>query len=51
MIPLPFARAVITFGDPLHIGADESEEDAAERITEAINAAELRAEEILWSAD
>jgi len=47
MVPLPFARAVLFFGDPLHIAPDEDEFDAALRIEEAINAAELRAEELL----
>jgi lysophospholipid acyltransferase (LPLAT)-like uncharacterized protein len=47
MIPLPFARAVLAFGDPLQIPPDEDESAAALRVEEAINAAECRAEEIL----
>lgn len=47
MIPIPFAKAVISFGDPLYIASDEDEVSAAERIEMAINASERRAEEIL----
>ena len=46
-VPAPFARAVITFGDPLCVRDDEDEEDAARRIENAINAAERRANDIL----
>jgi len=47
MIPAPFARAVIAFGDPLHIADDEDVGEAARRIEDAINQAEKRAEELL----
>jgi len=47
MIPAPFAKAVISFGDPVYIASDEDETSAANRIEQAINAAERRAEEIL----
>ena len=44
MIPAPFSRAVISFGDPLHVAEDEDEAAAAVRIENAINDAERRAE-------
>ncbi|MGB9619286.1 MAG: lysophospholipid acyltransferase family protein [Armatimonadota bacterium] len=47
MIPWPFARAVIVFGEPFCVGEDEEENRAARRIEDAINAAEHRANEIL----
>lgn len=47
MIPMPFSRAVITFGDPLRIEPGESEAEAAARIGEAIDAAESRAQALL----
>ncbi len=47
MIPAPFARAAIAFGDPLYVSDDEDDADAALRIEAAINAAEKRAEEVL----
>ena len=47
MVPAPFARAVIAFGDALYVSADEDESVAAGRIEDAINKAEHRAEEIL----
>jgi len=47
MIPTPFARAVIVFGDPLYVAADEDETAAARRIEEAINTAEAKAETLL----
>lgn len=47
LVPLPFSKAVIAFGDPLHISEDEDENAAAARIEAAINDAELRAEELL----
>lgn len=43
MIPLPFSRAVIFFGDPLYIDSKADEESAALRIEEAINNAEQQA--------
>ncbi len=47
MVPAPFSKAVITFGDPIRIAADEAEEQAAKRIEDAIESAERRAEELL----
>ncbi|MGI6296037.1 MAG: lysophospholipid acyltransferase family protein [Armatimonadota bacterium] len=47
MIPYPFARAVIYFGDVLHIARDEDDATAAVRIEEAINAAEQSAWAVL----
>lgn len=47
MIPAPFSRAVLYFGDPLHISADEDDAEAASRIEIAINDAERRAWETL----
>jgi len=43
MVPYPFARAVIFFGDPLSISGDEDDAEAASRIENAINNAERRA--------
>lgn len=43
MIPLPFSKAVIYFGDPLHISRDEDDAEAAGRIEVAINVAEQSA--------
>jgi len=51
MVPAPFARAVIAFGDPLYVRDDEDEDDAARRIENAINAAERRANEILGHSE
>jgi lysophospholipid acyltransferase (LPLAT)-like uncharacterized protein len=47
LVPWPFAKAVIVFGEPLYLAEDEDEKKAAERIEDAINAAERRAEDIL----
>lgn len=47
MIPLPFSKAVITFGDPLYIAQGEDESEAAIRIENAINESERRAWELL----
>jgi len=47
MVPAPFARAVISFGEPLYVSNDEDEQAAAVRMEEAINAADRRAEELL----
>lgn len=47
MVPMPFARAVIAFGDPLYMAEDEDENQAASRIEQAINEANRRAEEVL----
>lgn len=47
MLPAPFAKAVLFFGDALHIDPDEDDTAAAERIETAINDAERRAWETL----
>lgn len=47
MVPMPFSRAVIAFGDPLYVPEDMGEAEAAEMIEKAINSAEDRANEIL----
>ena len=47
MVPMPFSRAVITFGDPVYVSEDEDENTAAARIEAAINDAQRRAEELL----
>ena len=47
MVPAPFSRAVLSFGEPLYIANDEDEQAAAVRIEDAINAADRRAEELL----
>lgn len=47
MVPAPFAKAVIAFGDPVYVTSEDDEETGAKRIEDAINAAERRAEEIL----
>lgn len=49
VVPLPFSRTAIVFGDPLYISEDEDEAVAVVRVEEAINQAERRAEEILNS--
>lgn len=40
MIPYPFSRAVIFFGDPISISTEEDDTDAAARIEQAMNDAE-----------
>jgi hypothetical protein len=47
MLPLPLAKAVIAFGDPIYVGEDEDESEAAIRIAQSINEVERRANEIL----
>lgn len=47
MIPLPFSKAIIAFGDPLYIDTSEDDNKAAARVEDAINAAEHRAHEIM----
>lgn len=49
MVPMPFSRATLVFGDPLYISASDDAKDAAARIGDAISAQERRAEEILGS--
>ncbi|MEN6356202.1 MAG: lysophospholipid acyltransferase family protein [Armatimonadota bacterium] len=47
MVPMPFSRAVIAFGDPMYVPENMDESKAAEMIEKAINSAEDRANEIL----
>lgn len=47
MIPMPFAKAVIVFGDILYVSEKEDETEAAIRIENAINKADKEAERIL----
>ncbi len=47
MIPFPFSKAAIVFGDMLIIDNSENELDAEKRIEDAINRAEARANEII----
>ncbi len=47
LIPMPFARAVLVFCDPLYVLEGEDENEAAIRIENALNAAERQAEEML----
>lgn len=42
-IPKPLARAAWIYGEPLWVGADESQEAACQRVEEAINALEAQA--------
>lgn len=51
MVPMPFSRAVIAFGDPIYVTEDMDESAAAEMIENAINKAEDRANEILFHHD
>lgn len=44
LIPKPFARACIHFGDPFFVAPDESLEAAAERLAAVMNELETRAE-------
>lgn len=47
MLPAPFAKAVLFFGDVLYVAGDEDDAAAAERIELAINDAERQAWETL----
>lgn len=47
LVPMPFARAALVFGDPLYVSTSDDLQDAAGRIADAIDAQEKRAEEIL----
>ncbi|MCX6344488.1 MAG: lysophospholipid acyltransferase family protein [Armatimonadetes bacterium] len=47
LIPMPFARAVVSFCEPLYILEADDESEAANRIENALNAAQQRAEETL----
>ncbi len=49
LIPLPFARAALVFGEPIYVAESEDAGQAASRIADAINAAEERAAELLRS--
>jgi lysophospholipid acyltransferase (LPLAT)-like uncharacterized protein len=53
MLPYPFARAIMVFGDPLYVppGAGDEEVEAARlELEAAINALELEAEQALYPA-
>ncbi len=50
MLPLPFAKAMIAFGDPIRVSADDDDREAAVRIARAIDEAERRAENLLAGA-
>lgn len=50
MLPMPFARAAVVIGEPVHVPPDLDDEGrarAAEAIERALNAAEDRAEELM----
>jgi len=47
MIPLPFAKSVLYFGDYVYVGADDDDETSAKRIEDAINETERLAAEAL----
>jgi lysophospholipid acyltransferase (LPLAT)-like uncharacterized protein len=49
LVPHPFARAAILWGEPFWIGADEDKETACARVGAAINAAQSEAEGMLPS--
>lgn len=49
LIPAPFSRAVWVFGEPVFIGAEESDEDACRRVEEALTTCEAQAEALLKS--
>jgi hypothetical protein len=46
-LPMPFARAALTFGEPIYVSVSDDPQAAATRIGDAINVQERRAEEIL----
>lgn len=50
LIPMPFARATFVVGEPIYLPAEMSDDqqmEAAERVEQAINSCETRAEELL----
>jgi lysophospholipid acyltransferase (LPLAT)-like uncharacterized protein len=48
LIPKPFARSVVVYGEPVQIGSDEQDlEKVANRLRDAINQAEAEAERLL----
>ncbi len=49
LVPMPFARAALVFGDPLYVSESDDLQVAADRIAGAINAQERRAEEVCRS--
>jgi hypothetical protein len=44
LIPKPFARASLVYGDPIYVGPDEDAEAAAGRLADALNQVEALAE-------
>lgn len=46
LVPKPFCRAVLAYGEPLAVAPDESIEDASRRLEEAMIALEQRAERL-----
>lgn len=47
LIPMPFAKAALVFGEPLRFAQTDDIQDSAARVAAAINEQEHRAEEIL----
>ena len=47
LVPLPFSKAALVFGEPLYITPDEDQQQAAIRIEDAINEAGRRADQTL----
>ena len=47
VVPMPFARAALVFGEPVYVSVSDDPQVAAARIGDAINVQERRAEEIL----
>lgn len=46
MLPLPFSRNVLVYGEPIALGAEEPEEEALARIGDALEAATREADHI-----
>jgi lysophospholipid acyltransferase (LPLAT)-like uncharacterized protein len=46
LLPLPFSRSVVLYGEPFAIGADESDPAALRRIMDALNAATAEADKM-----
>ena len=49
LVPRPFGRAALVWGEPLWIAPDDPSEDACRRVGAAIDGAEARAESLLRS--
>lgn len=50
MIPMPFSKACLIFGDPIWVSEDADVEEMSSLLAEAINAADARAEAIVSEA-